>query len=388
MKVLSLFDGISCGRIALERANIPVEKYYASEIDKYAIQVSNKNYPDIIHIGDITKLDFNDYKDVDLIIGGSPCQDLSIAKNNRQGLNGSKSSLFYKFVEAIETIKPKYFMLENVASMSKENKDIITKILGVEPVLINSSLVSAQQRKRLYWCNWKVEQPQDRGIYLKDILEDDATIDERMVTNGKSYSLTASYSGAVAWNGIEKKQRTMVNQPIVYKQDITVKVRKYKVDIEELKNTLQSNRIKSINELSIELNIPKTTVEHWFRKDNSFSIPESDIWFKLKELLKIKTDIFDKSITEFEIRDGNYDMSKRVYDIQGKSPTLTTLTGGQQHKIIFDNYQIRKLTPIECEKLQTLPIDYTASVSNTQRYKCIGNGWTVDVISHILGGIK
>ena len=132
MRVLSLFDGISCGRLALERAGIPVEVYYASEIDKYAIKVSEKNYPDIIRLGDVREIDFSRFiGKIDLIIGGSPCQDLSIAKKNRQGLEGEKSGLFWKFVEAVKTIKPKYFMLENVASMSNENKQIITDTLGI-----------------------------------------------------------------------------------------------------------------------------------------------------------------------------------------------------------------------------------------------------------------
>ena len=171
MRVLSLFDGISCGRVALERAGISIDTYYASEIDKYAIAISQKNYPDIIRLGDVRDIDFSQFiGKIDLIMGGSPCQDLSIAKKNRQGLSGERSGLFWKFVEAVETIKPKYFLLENVASMSKENRDIITNTLGVEPVLINSALVSAQQRKRLYWCNWEVTQPKDKGIYLKDIL--------------------------------------------------------------------------------------------------------------------------------------------------------------------------------------------------------------------------
>lgn len=152
MRVLSLFDGISCGRVALERAGIPVEYYYASEIDKYAIKVALKNYPDTIELGDINAIDFKSLAGkIDLIIGGSPCQDLSVAKKNREGLSGKRSGLFWKFVEAVETIQPRFFLLENVASMSKENKDTITKALGVEPILINSSLVSAQQRKRLYW---------------------------------------------------------------------------------------------------------------------------------------------------------------------------------------------------------------------------------------------
>ena len=176
MKVLSLFDGISCGRLALERAGIPVEKYYASEIDKYAIAVAQKNYPDTIQIGDINTVHFTDFMDVDLIIGGSPCQDLSIAKQNREGLRGARSGLFWRYVDALATIRPKYFLLENVASMRNEDRDAITETLRkiypeTECIMINSALLSAQQRKRYYWTNWHVEQPQDKGILLKDILE-------------------------------------------------------------------------------------------------------------------------------------------------------------------------------------------------------------------------
>lgn len=180
MIVLSLFDGISCGRLALERAGIPVEKYYASEIDKYAIQVAQKNYPDTIQVGDVNKLNYLELLDVDMVIGGSPCQDLSIAKQNRQGLRGERSGLFWKYVEALEVIHPKWFLLENVASMRNEDRDAITETLKriypeTECIMINSALVSAQQRKRYYWTNWHVEQPQDKGILLKDILTSGTT---------------------------------------------------------------------------------------------------------------------------------------------------------------------------------------------------------------------
>ena len=172
MRILSLFDGISCGRLALQRAEIDVDFYFASEIDKFAIKVAKSNFPDIIEIGDVNDVNFKDFVGgIDLLMGGSPCQNLSIC-GNREGLEGDKSSLFFKFVEALNIIKPKYFLLENNASMSKSNRDIITHCLGVEPVLINSALVSAQNRKRLYWCNWKIPEIKDRGIKLQDIIED------------------------------------------------------------------------------------------------------------------------------------------------------------------------------------------------------------------------
>lgn len=312
MKVLSLFDGISCGRLAFERAGIPVEKYYASEIDKYAIQVAQKNYPDTIQVGDVNKLNYMELLDVDIIIGGSPCQDLSIAKQNRQGLRGERSGLFWKYVEALEVIKPKYFLLENVASMRNEDRDAITETLRklypeTECIMINSALVSAQQRKRYYWTNWHVEQPQDKGILLKNILESGEPY------LNKSETLTSSYNGAVFWNSIERHQRTMVAEPI---------------------------RIGELDGLG-------------------------------------------------------KGQANRIYSVRGKSVCLNANGGGGGAKtglykvdLPDGDYIVRKLTPVECERLQTLPDGWTDGVSNTQRYKAIGNGWTVDVIAHILKGIK
>lgn len=179
MKVLSLFDGISCGRVALERAGIPVEKYYASEIDKQAIKITQKNYPDTIQIGDVCDVNPDDYKDIDLLIGGSPCQSLSITMGQtRTNLNG-KSKLFFEYLRILKSVKPKWFLLENVASMNKESKDTITELLGVEPVLINSNCFSAQDRPRLYWTNIPINvlDLQESNLCLKDILEQN--VDEK-----------------------------------------------------------------------------------------------------------------------------------------------------------------------------------------------------------------
>lgn len=215
MNILSLFDGISCGRVALERAGIPVETYYASEIDKYAMTVAQAMYPDTIQIGDVCKVDFTQYiGKVDMIIGGSPCQDLSIAKQNRQGLRGERSGLFWKYVEALGTIKPKWFLLENVASMKNEDRDAITETLKriypeTECIMINSALLSAQQRKRYYWTNWHVEQPQDKGILLKDVLE---TAGE--TTENKSYALTTRYSGFCFPHDYERHKKSGVFEPM------------------------------------------------------------------------------------------------------------------------------------------------------------------------------
>lgn len=212
LKVLSLFDGISCARVALERLGIPVSEYYASEIDKYAISVSKMNHPHIIHVGDVKNV--HGAHHIDLLIGGSPCQDLSIAKANRKGLDGERSSLFWEYVRILREVKPKYFILENVASMRASDRDIISEALGVQPVMINAALVSAQQRKRYFWVGKldefgtykqvEIPQPEDRGIYLKDILLDGDTEDL------KSLYITASYHKKNGHNYAQKRDGQMI----------------------------------------------------------------------------------------------------------------------------------------------------------------------------------
>lgn len=313
IKVISLFDGISCGMLALKRANIHVSEYIAYEIDKYAIEISKKNFQVLKHMGNVINADFSLYKGFDLLIGGSPCQDLSIAKTNRQGLLGSRSSLFFEYVRALNEIKPKYFLFENVASMSKKNKDIISNCLGVQPIMINSALVSAQQRKRLYWTNIpNITQPKDKNILLKDILESGLPYQD------KSYCLKARYQGAHFLHDFPRKQNTMV--------------------AETDSMCLKPIRIGDI---------------------------------------------------------GNSKSQANRVSVKGKSICLSANGGGIGAKtglykidLPDGDYYIRKLTPIECERLQTLPDNYTRGISDTQRYKCIGNGWTVDVIAHILKEVK
>lgn len=304
MNVLSVFDGMSCGRIALQRAGIPITNYYASEIDKYAIQVAKKNYPDTHHIGDVTQVNADDLPKIDLLIGGSPCQGFSFA-GKQLNFDDERSKLFFEFVRLLKELKPKYFLLENVR-MKKEYQDIISEYLGVEPITINSSLVSAQNRVRLYWTNIpNVSQPDDRGIVLKEIIELGA------VDRDKSHCIDANYfKGGNLKSYFEKHRRQLV-----------------------------------------------------FSKDGLCHVGDADL-------------------------KGN-DCIKRVYHPDGKSPTLTTMQGGHREpKISCNKTHYRKLTPIECERLQTVPDNYTDGVSNTQRYKMLGNGWTVDVISHIFKGIN
>ena len=301
MNILSLFDGISCSMVALKRNNIPVAKYYACEIDKYAINVSKHNHPEIQHLGSVVGL--VPPKNIDLLIGGSPCQDLSIAKKGRKGLDGERSGLFWEYVRILKECNPKYFILENVNSMSKESKQTITEALGVEPIMINASLVSAQSRKRLFWTNIPLNGlPEDKGILLKDILQSNAEVDDRMTSKGKAFCLDANYfKGSSAEHSAKKSVRTMV--------------------IGHIGNTnAQANR---------------------------------------------------------------------VYSPEGKSVSLSANGGGLGAKTgLYDISGIRKLTPIECERLQGLPDDYTEGISNTQRYKCLGNAFNVDVICFILNKIS
>ena len=291
MKVLSLFDGISCGMVALERAGIPVERYVAYEIEPNAIKISKKNYPQIEHCGDVTASDFTQYEGFDLLIGGSPCQDLSNYKHYRgdaKGLEGEKSNLFYHFVRALKECKPKYFLLENVASMEQKWADVISEELGVKPIMINSQLVCAAERKRLYWTNIpEVTQPEDKGIVLKDIVVPAEQVPQKYW-----------YDKPFTYNGDDKKVQC----------------------------TLHIN--------------------------------------------------------------GHRNM-KEVYNLNGKCNTiLCDGDGGNRQKKIYQNGRCRKLMPLEYERLQTLPDNYTEGVADSRRYTAIGNGWTVDVIAHILSGIS
>jgi len=344
MKVLSLFDGISCARVALERAGIPVEKYYASEIDKYAMQISAKNYPDIIQFGDVKDVTSAGLYDIDLLIGGSPCQDLSIAKKDRKGLEGSRSSLFWEYVRILNEVKPKYFILENVASMPKADKDIITKTLGVEPIMINASLVSAQNRKRLFWTNIpNVTLPEDKGILLKDILEEN--IDEKffikdvsLIKGGTNKKTDLDFIG-----GIRNKDWAKDGKD--YSRNFGQGDRVYSTDGKSTTlSALGGGRGAKTGLYRIK-NEPHGTALDYY---NDTIVPNG----KAKVL--------------------------------GTNPQSTTAVAGQ---LVNDNFQIRKLTPIECERLQGLPDNYTEGVSNTQRYKMLGNAFNVDVVAHILSFI-
>lgn len=360
MNVLSLFDGISCGRVALERAGIEVENYYASEIDKYAIQITQKNYPDTIQIGDVTQVKADDFKDVDLLIGGSPCQGFSFA-GKQLNFDDVRSKLFFEYVRLLNEIKPKYFLLENV-KMKQEYQDIISKYLGVEPIEINSSLVSAQNRKRLYWTNIpNIQQPHDKGIMLKDIVHEGEGVGvakqgtEIVGTQEKSNCLLAR-----DYKGFGNQQMTGVfewlNEYIVpfdkTLQILDKEVQKGKIGY--FRTDSQANRVYYIHGKAVTL----------CGEAGGGAAKMGQYLFGC-----ITPDRVNKRQNGQRFSEGN-----KFY----------TLTAQDQHGVLVEGY-IRKLTPIECERLQTLPDNYTEGISNSQRYKCLGNGWTADVIAHILG---
>lgn len=398
MKVLSLFDGISCGRLALERAGIPVEKYYASEIDKYAIAVAQKNYPDTIQIGDINAVHFTDFMDVDLIIGGSPCQDLSIAKQNREGLRGARSGLFWRYVDALATIRPKWFLLENVASMRNEDRDAITATLKkiypeTECIMINSALVSAQQRKRYYWTNWHVEQPQDKGILLKDILESAGDFPAAMRTRednaGKFKRLeTKDDNKANSLTSVQTDSMVAVNIDNYFRKYGT-KGKIMSADTEKTQCLTASMGCGGGNNPLVAEPITKRSMSNLRMPDEKSKTLLSSMWKGSQS----------NGMTNVPERIGELagcgtGQANRIYSVRGKSVCLNANGGGGGAKtglykvdLPDGDYIIRKLTPVECERLQTLPDNWTEGVSNTQRYKAIGNGWTVDVIAHILKGV-
>ena len=382
MKVLSLFDGISCGRVALERANIPVDNYAAFEIDKYAVRVSSKNYPDIQHFGNVFDGDFKAFRGYDLLLGGSPCTYWSIAKKGRETTaDGEGFHLFMQYVRALQEAKPKYFLYENNHSIHQNIKTEISNQLGVKPIMINSALVSAQQRKRCYWTNIPgVVQPDDRKIMLSDIL------DNAVPWQGKSYCLTANYNGAVLKNTLERHQRTMVAEP---------------VRIGNIGSNAQGHRVYSADGKSVSLS---ANGGGQGGSTGLYAVPVMRVTEGTKQgYVDIKPgECVDLAYANSKTRRGR--------SMREKSNCLTTscekyqycgtvdrpiykvvngcieIDGKPCHIKIKDGcYIIRKLSPVECERLQTLPDNYTAGVSNTQRYKQLGNGWTVDVIAHILG---
>lgn len=382
MNVLSLFDGMSCGRIALERAGIKVNNYFASEIDKYAVQIAKKNYPDTVHIGSVIDVKASDLPKIDLLIGGSPCQGFSFAGKQLNFID-PRSRLFFEFVRLIEECKPKYFLLENV-KMKKEYQDVITKYLGVEPIKINSALVSAQNRERLYWTNIpNIEQPKDLGILLKDILEDglNGSLRPCEVKEFNENSTCHHAANATDIKGNECIKRVYADSGKA--PTLTTMGgghREPKVLIDKVCNANPSGNEMNGNVYGVNAKCPTLTtnkgegIKILMDEPRTLIVPEAT----KKGYVEIQPgECVDLTFINSKTRRGRA--------MREKSNCLTATNYDYSH---WNGYSYRKLTPIECERLQTVPDDYTEGVSNSQRYKMLGNGWTIDVIAHIFKGLK
>ena len=368
MNVLNLFGGMEVGRLAMDRANVSVDKYFSAEIDKYAIQIANKNHSDIIQLGDVTEIDTEDLPQIDLLMGGSPCTGFSFA-GKQLNFDDPQSKLFFHFVEILSLVRPKYVLLENVR-MKKEYQDTISYHMGFEPQALNSKWLSGQNRYRLYWWGklqsdgtYKqipIPKMVDKKITMQDILEDGYATNEMTSQDGKSHCLTARYNGAVWWNSIERKQRTMVlkDNPTMSKDGLI------RVGTADLKGHDSIRRV-----YAQEGKAPTLTTMQGGHREPKVAIGRI-VNRRLDENGTRKDDQLDLPFTrQLEVRDDD------------KSNCLTTV---QKDNVVVSKDMWRKLTPLECERLQTLPDNYTNHVSNSQRYKMIGNGWTVDVIAHIL----
>ena len=459
MKVLSLFDGMACGMIAMQLAGVDVESYDAYEIDKYAIKTAQHNFPMIKEHGDVFDADFTQYEGVDFLVGGSPCTYWSIAqtKNRETVASGMGWELFSQYVRALREAKPKYFIYENNKSMSKDIRASIDKAFGFEAVLINSALVSAQNRQRLYWVGRRnedgtyskvmVDQPEDRGILLRDILETGIAWHE------KSYCITATeYKGSNPQQTLTKHRRTMVAEPVnitqdgkaqclraTYYKDVIrnmvgndidrktcvaepVRIGTIENDAKNPSHDSQQYRVYSpdgkgvtlcgnggglgaktglyaiptmpVKEATsrgyteiecgecVDLSMPNSKTRRGRQMaDKSNCMQTSNEFYQYvgyaiefdgegKLIKAIGKD--GKEITIYEVRDGKITIKGKQYPI----------------KLRDGYYIIRKLTVSECKRLQTVPEWYEFPVSDSQAYKMLGNGWTCEVIAHILKYLK
>jgi DNA-cytosine methyltransferase len=515
MNVLSLFDGMSCGQIALNKLGVKYDKYFACEIDKYAMQVTQHNFPDTIQLGDVqfvTKETFGNHK-IDLVVGGSPCQGFSFA-GKMLNFDDARSKLFFEYVRLVKELKPKYFLLENV-KMKKESQDIISEYMGVEPIEINSSLVSAQTRKRLYWTNIpNVRQPEDKGIVLKDIIEQgmagEATVkhtdrNKRHLKDieGKSLCTTATMYKGAGNNGmtliqVDDKVELNENQQNKIEKinnvnpdkanclteaigrggssaEYLTSVKKKTDALQQVDDKLRHPEAtkKGYAEASegegLDLTFPKSNTRRGrTMKDKSNCLTaashEMGVVIDPSKPNQINPNKSAKSKSEDE-KGTQPHMQDRVFHEDGKSHALTssfasrtkvgkfeedqelrpativgrrlnergvredynkdvpitqclqvkhnsdksgTLTTVDKDNVLSKNepgrypdayndkkLSWRKLTPLECERLQTVPDGYTLvmeddkqKVSNSQRYKMLGNGWTIDVITHIMKNME
>ena len=416
INVLSCFDGLSGGQLALEKAGIKVNNYFASEIDKYAIAVAKYNYPNMIHLGDVKKIDTSTLPKIDLMLAGSPCTDLSFAGLGKGLVKGEQSSLFFDWWELVQELKPKYIFLENVR-MKEEYKKQISEILGFEPTAINSSLVSAQNRYRLYWFGIRdgdtykaipISQPEDRGIVLADILEqglDDSwtlsdQAQERARNNPRSRAFTPDQDKSGALLSNQYKQSTDSLYAVAdgcIQVGETAEIKGYdiikRVYSPEGKAPTLTTMQGGHREPKVATTDPKggrivnRRKVDGVRKDNQLDLP-------LKPYLEVRAD--DKTNCISTVQKDNVVVSQ----IRDKSKAVRVGGRGSYDRHEWDSVDElhwRKLTPKECARLQTVPDNHCTMgsfdgivkpISKSQQYKMLGNGWTIDVIAHILEGMK
>ena len=348
IKVLSLFDGMACGLQALKQANIEIDEYHAFEIDKYAVAVAKTNHPEIVHHGDVIDADFSKFKGFDLLIGGSPCQGFSFA-GKQLAFDDPRSKLFFEFARAKKEVYPKWFLLENV-KMKKQYLDTISEMLQVEPVLINSALVSAQNRQRYYWTNWDFEPPADRGITWGDVRE--------LGVNAESFYYTES---ALRWLGHQSRKKQKL---------LSVHAKDEKMQM------LEASHHK------------KCSSQRFFGIVDTPSDQQAVASMRGRRInpMTKKRDDYNADIDPIQYIEFRYDGKTNCLSTVTKDNVVVPFTA--PGRVPLDEFFFRYITPIECERLQTLPDNYTDAVSNTQRYKMIGNGWTVSVIEHILNVLK
>jgi DNA (cytosine-5)-methyltransferase 3A len=411
LRVLSLFDGMSCGQQSLERISVNVLEYYASEIDKHAIAVTMHNYPNTKQLGSVTEVDGYKLPKIDLLIGGSPCQSFSFA-GKRKGMSTKceneiltlehylelkaegyefegQSYLFWEYMRLLNEVKPKYFLLENVMMGEKWEK-ILSKAIGVKPIQINSALVSAQNRNRLYWTNIGMKpmglfgdlesiipQPKDKGILLKDVLENEVDekyfISDTMINrikrtnNGERCFTTADKALCLA-AGYHKQGRD--NQYIV---------------------ASRGRNPENPKSRESGLNTEQMLEPRYDGKTNCLTSVQKDNYVVCHNSMPRSSKTGKGGTGPLSREDGKtycLDTGQtNVIEILEKSPCLHGFehgTNGQLNKQLVRGGMIRRLTPLECERLQTVKDNYTKNVSDTQRYRMLGNGWTVDVIAHIL----
>ena len=445
MNVLSLFDGMSCGQQALERIGIKVDNYFASEIDKYAIQVTMANYPNTKQLGSVINVNGYDLPKIDLLIGGSPCQSFSFA-GKRKGMSTKdeqeiltlehylqlkkegfefegQSYLFWEYMRLLKEVKPKYFLLENVMMGEKWEK-VLSKAIGVNPIEINSALVSAQNRRRLYWTNIGmqpmglfgdlesiIEQPKDKGILLKDILQsqvdDKYFLSEKMVKGFLEHNrrhIEEKNQTGFNWKPTEgnKKAACLRANAALCPTDNSVIVGQlgYKKDFEKSDKAqcLLQRDYKGMSNHGINVVVHNTQ-----RRDaNRPSIQKNKNSGGSGHLTRNdgKTYCLDSGNTNaIEIKNLNENQQKKFNpNVNSEKSNTLTLAQGRAgssseymdsvSKIANITSSIRRLTPTECERLQTVPIGYTDCVAKTNRFKMLGNGWTVDVIAHIFSFLK